>query len=62
MRFYIVGMCILYFVSWGYYSNWDPYLMLFMENDIKATMARLTVGFVLLVGSILALTEATGTK
>jgi hypothetical protein len=58
MRLYVLAPCILYFWLWGYFSNWSLYEMLFYENDIKGTAARLVVGFFLLAASTVALTEA----
>ena len=51
MRLYILALCFLYFGSWGYFSNWSLYEMLFYENNIYATFARLAAGCLVLAAA-----------
>jgi len=53
MRIYTLGLIAFYFILWASCSNWSLYEMLFWEHngDLKPTIARVAVAFVLLLAA-----------
>lgn len=46
-----------YFYLWGHFSDWSLHTMLFYENDVKATAARLAVAAALLLAAAVTVTD-----
>lgn len=59
VRCYVIGITILYFYSWGHFSNWDIDHALFVDWDVHpngmGTALRLGVGSMLFLASLFSI-------